>query len=491
MPVRTPNCFSRLSFRYKVPLALAAAIVVTEVVVGSTLVHMSYSGMVRDMQASAADLSRVLALSIREPLIRDDVWRVYEALRMPIDAREADSGLQDVIVLDREGSVFAASDPRRFPVLDPLQHMPANVRHAISQLNHVSGSLYFDFPGLFSELPAVVATTVRSEDSGVAGYVVATYDSEFLRARIIDLVLRVVLISVPGLILLLVLGWVFGDRIARPLSQLELAMQKVGHEDLAAIRASLTVRGLDETARLSRQFDDMLSQLQAKQNLERQMLVTQRLAAVGRVAAGVAHEINNPLGGMLNALDTLEKHGSPDPLTQKTVGLVSRGLSQIRATVSALLVEARLDSPLMTLGDWEDLRTLIEPQLEQRQVHLVWDVPDLPTLDLPAHLIRQLTLNLLLNARNAVDSGGTVACVAVVERSALSIQVSNTGQHIPEELLPNLFEPYQLHPNARNSHSYGLGLWVTYQIVNQLRGSIQVVSQPGYTSFVVGLPLNL
>src|SRR3546814_3123447 len=118
---------------------------------------------------------------------------------------------------------------------------------------------------------------------------------------------------------------------------------------------------------LNQQFSSMLNELEAKEALEREMVAAERLAAVGKVAAGVAHEINNPLGGMINALDTLQTHGTPDKLTTKTVELVRRGLNQIRHTVGALLVAARLDASQMSPADWEDLRTLIEPAIRSEE----------------------------------------------------------------------------------------------------------------------------
>ena len=80
--------------------------------------------------------------------------------------------------------------------------------------------------------------------------------------------------------------------------------------------------------------------------------------------------MNNPLGGMLNSVDTLAKHGKPDFLTRRTLGLLQRGLQQIGSTVSALLVEARLDSPAMGVSDWQYPKTLVQPQLEMKGLSL-------------------------------------------------------------------------------------------------------------------------
>lgn len=481
--------FRHMSYRYKVPLALAAAILATELVVTVTFVQTSYSAMRQEMRQGAQALTRMLALSVREPLRRDDLWRAYEAIRIPVDATVPVSGLQAIIVLDQNFNVYAASNPKHYPISTPLVALPDELKQAVAALREPSQPFYFRYSGYFSQVPGVAGTTIRSDDTGIAGYVLASYDVSAWRQRVSNLLVRVFWISIPGILLLLLMGWIWGNQVAQPLLSLTDAMKRVGREPLSRIRRSLDTTGTDEIGVLGQQFSGMLNELDAKEALEREIMAAERLAAVGRVAAGVAHEINNPLGGMINALDTLQTYGTSDKLTTKTVELVRRGLNQIRHTVGALLVEARLDASQMAPADWEDLRTLIEPELKARHASLLWDVqPDL-IVDLPAHLVRQLTLNLLLNAKNAVEPEGSVGCLVQCATQSITIEISNSGQHIPEAVLPHLFEPYPAEPTlSRNSH--GLGLWVTYQIITQLRGTIEVSSEPGFTRFTVTLPLN-
>lgn len=104
--------------------------------------------------------------------------------------------------------------------------------------------------------------------------------------------------------------------------------------------------------------------------------------------------------------------------------------------------------------------------------------------------MRQLVLNLLLNAIKAAEVGGTVECLAEPRESGLLVRVSNTGEHIPDEVVNHLFEPYSPNQKSVGVRSYGLGLWVSYQIVTQLNGTISVSSQPGETIFEVVLPMR-
>ncbi|MGT2490328.1 histidine kinase dimerization/phospho-acceptor domain-containing protein [Cupriavidus basilensis] len=208
-------------------------------------------------------------------------------------------------------------------------------------------------------------------------------------------------------------------------------MQRIGKVPPMEIAKEVTPAGKDEIGVLSASFKDMLHGLDEKERLEQEMVTAERLAAVGRVSTGIAHEINNPLGGMLNAVDTLATHGNPDAFTKKTLGLLERGLNQIRTTVGALLVEARLDSPAMTQADWQDLETLITPQVHERAGALVWDVTIGQPIPLPSHLVRQLVLNLLLNAVKAVRDGGHIWFEARIEGATLEMAVANDGDPHP------------------------------------------------------------
>src|SRR3546814_15347450 len=129
--------FQHMSYRYKAPLALAAAILATELVVTATFVQLSYLAMRQDMRQGAQALTRMLALSVREPLRRDDLWRVYEAIRIPVDATGPVSGVQAIIVLDQDFNVYAASDPKHYPISTSLAALPDELTHARSEERRV------------------------------------------------------------------------------------------------------------------------------------------------------------------------------------------------------------------------------------------------------------------------------------------------------------------------------------------------------------------
>ena len=226
-----------------------------------------------------------------------------------------------------------------------------------------------------------------------------------------------------------------------PLGQLASCMSMVGREKTEDIVCNLR-QGEDEIGQLGVSFQQMLNELDEKELLEINMLASERLVAVGRLAAGVAHEINNPLGGMLNALNTFERYSDTDDLGRETLLLLMRGLEQIHETVSALLVEANPISHNLKPEDIDDVQTLILPDVHQKHIRLIWNNEIKHEIPLPSTPTRQLLMNLSLNAIHASDDGGLVQCSVENESNNLYIQVENEGAKIPRDSMMQLFEPF-------------------------------------------------
>ncbi len=484
-----------LSWRLKVPLAITLVIFMTEIIVTALLVNRALTDSRRDLEASAQSLATVLASSLRDPILRDDVWQAFEIIGTPLSARQSDNPLKAIVVLDASNSVFVSSEPRRIPVLTLGSALPEPLANLATQTEQLQS---FQFVlGRGEAGPELAASKpILAEDGIRLGTVLLEFDGEIYAARIRSAVLEVALISVPGFLLLIPLGWYAGKRLAEPLAQIAQVLSRASLDPPDEVLKLLPPESDDEVGRLSAQARLMLNGLARKAALEREVMATDRLAAVGRVSAAIAHEINNPLGGMLNAIDTALRHGQPDAISRKTFGLLERGLKQIRATVEALLVEARLNSPQLTDQDWEDLMLLIQPNASARNVQLLWQVePALQAaMAVPAHEIRQLALNLLLNAvaaaQSTEDSEAAVELTVAHTPEMLAIVVGNTGSALSHERIAQMFEPFVSANSSENQHRYGLGLWVCWQIVQRLNGNIHVASDGQWTRVSVSLPIS-
>ncbi len=473
-----------LSLRYKIPLRVITLVLLTAIIVTASMVFREYDESRSDLVAHSAGLGRVLAETLTTPMIHDDLWRAYEVIRSPQRRSGGEFetlATEIVVVLDASFHTFVSTQPTRFP----LGVYPVQLE---GDFNTIQSAVEGDDIGLqrLIEPPAssyIYMVTPIVADGVLLGHLVLGYSRQVFIPRMGNLVVRSFLVTLLVLGVLLPLSVWWGRKLADPLVALADAMDKVSVElpDPAEIPP---LRTGDEIGRLATAFRDMLIGLREKAQMEQQMLVSERLAAVGRMSAGIAHEINNPLGGMLNALSTFRRHGAQDPQTEKTASLLERGLTQIRDTVAALLVEAKVESHPLTPDDIEDIHILVTAAANKKNARFVWSNRIDATLPFSSTLVRQVLLNLLQNAVQAIDQGGLVECRTCVENHHLMIVVENDGSYIPEERLPFLFEPF----TTGRTEGNGLGLWVTYQIVQQLNGGLDVDSHPGLTRIVIDLP---
>jgi signal transduction histidine kinase len=471
---------ANLSYRHKTPLAMSLVIVVAAAVVAGALLWQGYRQARASFVTQNQTLGKTLARTVRPALLHDDVWQAYEILLTPLD-RSGDTG-RALILLDAKGQVFAASEPRQFAVLDDFIRVtqePA-LATALGRPGSRTQTVLESGDGRF----LYILTPVLAEDGTLLGRLVQRFDQALFGPRLGEVATGTVYATLAALVLLLPLGWLAGHRLAEPLSHLAECLTRVGRELPEAIHCEFP-QGRDEIGQLAARFQGMVEELRNKQALEKHLAHSDRLAAVGRLAAGIAHEINNPLGGMLNAISNHRRRGGADPQADKTLALIERGLIQIRDTVSALLVETKLESRALTPEDLEDARTLISADAQTKRLNLDWRNQVDETLPLPSAQVRQILLNLLLNAVAASPEGASVKCELSLEAGCLKLSVGNAGAEIPERRRQHLFEPY-----FGEGEVHGLGLWVTYQLVAQLRGDIRVESVPGHTRFLATLPLE-
>lgn len=477
------NLFADLSLRWKIPLRVMAAVLGTALAVTVALLVKDYEDMRQNLEAHAKSLGRVLANTLVTPVLHDDLWRAFEILQSAREAHPAAAEMeaQTMVVLDSERRVFVSNRPRDYPV----GARPADLGGSLGKL--VDAAAWDDASAQQVLEPAgsafyfVVSPLVA--DGELLGHVALGYSKAAFLPRYLDLVSRAALVTLLVLIILLPVSWIWARRTGEPLLKLATAMEGVPANLESAELAELP-RSRDEIGLLAQSFRRMVDDLKRQKELEAQMLSSERLAAVGRLSAGIAHEINNPLGGMLTAIKTYQRHGGADPMALQTLSLLERGLSQIRNTVAALLVETKTEDRPFEPADIDDLLILVDAEARARSVQLLLEGSLAAPLPLPATLIRQILLNLLLNAVAAAEEGGSVRLTIAADDGRLHLAVCNDGQHIPEEQMAYLFEPFA----SGRAKGHGLGLWIVYQIVRQLNGGLTVDSEPGCTTFTIELP---
>ncbi len=228
--------------------------------------------------------------------------------------------------------------------------------------------------------------------------------------------------------------------------------------------------------------------------LEQQIQNSEKLASVGKLAAGVAHEINNPLGGILNCLYNLRK-GTVSPARQEEyLASMEDGLRRVQKIVRQLLDFSQQHEPELSSTDInvvvERVLVLTNHALLANQIRLDKQLrPDLPELMVDRHMIEQVLMNLILNAVQAIKGGGTITIRTRVIEGTCQIDVEDTGCGIPPNVLPRIFDPF--FTTKETGEGTGLGLSVSLGIIERHGGQIRVDSEVGKgTVFTVCLPLT-
>ena len=326
---------------------------------------------------------------------------------------------------------------------------------------------------------------------------------------------------VLGVALISGLSGIFVWRVVHgPLRELESGTERLASGDLGF---QIPVRSRDELGELASSFNSMSRQLreareevtawtrelekrveQKTQELKRadeQMIQAEKLASTGKLAAIVAHEINNPLAGILTYAKLLKKwvaecDESKKEQIRSSLDLIESESRRCGDIVKNLLVFARAAPMNPSLSD---LNAVLDRCL--RLVHHQLDIAGIqPRLDLdrtlPAVLcdvshIEQALLALMMNSIEAMPHGGNLRLASrhSPETKEVIIQVQDDGAGIAPEALPKLFEPF--FTTRERGHSLGLGLAISHNIIERHRGRIEVQSQPGHgTVFTITLPLR-
>ncbi len=306
-------------------------------------------------------------------------------------------------------------------------------------------------------------------------------------------------VSVTGLAVLVLAYIALTHLIVRPLERLTR-----GSEQLAAGSLDVRVqeRGSAEVVRLAAAFNDMADQLRAEREAleqrlreleqtatelktaQQQVIHGEKLASVGRLAAGVAHEIGNPLAAILGLVELLRSGAAPPAQTGEFLARIQRETERIHNIIRDLLDFSRRDPEgELPEGSTElaqviaDAVDLVRPQKESKQVEIQLDLePGLRVVG-PQHRLAQVLLNLLLNAVDALEGRGTVRIEARAEPDGgCMLAISDDGPGLPQLVLDRLFEPFTTtKPPGKGT---GLGLAVCHALVEGMGGRIEARTRP-------------
>ena len=490
---------TRIGTRLILGAGLATALVIGGMAVVMLRSHTAQ--LLAERTRSADQLSETIKSATHFDMLENRRENLHRQIRA-VGGLQAE-GIRKVRVFNKEGRVMFSSDEAEIGTSLDIRGEACYACHAegrpLERLEIQARARTFRGPdgtrvlGLINPIPnepscSTSACHAHSPKQSLLGVLdvnvsLAEVDREISHSRMLITASAVLAILAGGLIT----WWLNRKLVVRPVAALVAGTRRVGEGDLGTL---IPVHGNHELSQLAGAFNTMTQRLAETQ---RQLAQADKLASVGRLAAGVAHEINNPLTGVLSYASLLRKRLDGDSESCDDLDVIVRETVRCRGIIRGLLDFARPTPPARKPMDLNEVVrravSVVMTQLSLNQVDLSLDLAaELPLVQADANQIQQVAVNLLLNAGDAIGTGGGTIRATTRPGAGDSVEllVQDNGRGIPAEDLPRIFEPFY---TTKGSHGTGLGLAVSWGIVEAHGGALEVQSEPGQgTCFTLRIP---
>jgi signal transduction histidine kinase len=315
---------------------------------------------------------------------------------------------------------------------------------------------------------------------------------------------RVIVLIFVCITVVIAIGISFTNRITRPILQLVQGAKAIASGNLDH---RISIISENEVGLLAKEFNHMAAKLkESYSNLEQkveertaQLLRAERLAAVGELAAEVAHEINNPLSGLQNFASMIENEPENVTQTKKYAALMLEGLRRVEMIVKRLLTFSRPYTLRMSKNNINTVINnsleFIEHRIEPCHVRIHKEINEsLPPVLIDVDHISMVFINIMVNALESMPNGGTLTIKTDTckrHEGCVTVYISDTGCGIPDEIMDKIFEPFFTTKNKEGEKGLGMGLAISKRIIEDHHGKITIESKVGEeTTFMICLPCH-
>lgn len=323
-----------------------------------------------------------------------------------------------------------------------------------------------------------------------------------LEQKYVDLRRRAVVvfltITLFGAAAAFAIAYFISSKISASVKKLAFASERLAHGDLDV---RVEIKSHDELHELAEAFNFMAEALRKRDEklrefTTRRIMESERLAHIGQLAAGIAHEINNPLTGIVTYAHLLLERAKAGNGTREFLEKIVKQADRCRDIIRGLLDFARQRKPDKRSSNvnrvLEECISLVENQALFHNIRIIRNLaPDLPKVFMDPSQIQQVFMNMIINAAEAMDGNGQLKLTTrhLSADGIVEIQFSDTGHGISEEDLDRIFDPF--FTTKEVGHGTGLGLAISYGIIKEHKGTITVESQVGKgTTFTIRLPVS-
>jgi two-component system NtrC family sensor kinase len=488
---------------YKLILTVGGVAITIIAVFSYISIDSQKQALIAQIEQNANQLSETVKSSTKYDMLLNQRERIHRI----IDTIGKQEGIEKVRVFNKEGEIIYSSAKDEIGNLvdkqaescfachaadQPLEKLSIPERTRIFKVKNHSKNLGIINP-IYNESGCWQASCHAHQASqSVLGVLDVTMSLDEVERQIAAQQIEMtmfVLIAIIGISFIL---WFLVQKlVGKPVSELVKATNVV-----AAGNLDYKIKNYkqDELGHLAHSFNEMTQKLAEAQ---RQIIQSDKLASLGRLAAGVAHEINNPLTGVLTYSSFLLKRVGNDGEMKNDLEVIVRETKRCRDIVKGLLDFARpapVEKTRVALSKViEQVLTIMENQLQFKNIRVEKQIGDsLPTIFADHNQMQQVLMNLLVNAVDAIPpQGGEIAIRAHSVRSEgkeyVEVSVHDTGCGIAQENLSKIFEPFY----TKGQKGTGLGLAVVWGIIEKHGGTIKVASTVDQgTTFTVRLPVN-
>jgi signal transduction histidine kinase len=464
----------------------AVAIFLVAIVLHYFLVESEKRHMLEQEERTAKTLATAMKLPFTQILLYEESEIVSEVglLDLYVSRMVGSKDLHIVyaMVFDPEGRILSHSDLTLFnrKLDDPLS------RKALSADGIVLSRIGDPFDG--GVIDVATPLNVSSKRFGTLRF---GYSLAGLADRLLQLKRKSFALTVSAAAAMIFLVFVASRVMTRPIRRLVGALDAVRLGKLEPIPLPERHDELGDLQNSYRMMVNRLAQEKTERETTRELLArTEKMATVGTLAAGIAHEINSPLTGSMHSVHALASGTLPAEKRDRYLQVLGEGLERIRRAVSQLLDYSAVHVTNIVDCDLSGLVTktvgFLEYQISRNRIEVENRLPSL-VLRADAHKMEQVLVNLVLNAVGAMPRGGRLAFRHIEGGPFLTLIVSDTGEGIPKENLEKVFEPFFTTKGI--GEGTGLGLAVCRKIIEQHGGKISVSSRPGEgTEFHISLP---
>jgi len=518
--------WNRLGVKASAAITLVTAVCVTAFVALNLRAQREY--LAAEVVRGAAHFSDTIKASTYHFMLSDERNGAYRTMDMIGRLH----GIEKVRILNKDGRVTFSTDRGEVGLMVDKRAEACYACHAAGQplvrLNVPSRSRIYQRNGhrvlglitpIYNE-PSCAAASCHEHPSAkqVLGVVDVAMSLEEEDRAVSALARRTVLLGALGVaVIALTVGFFVRGYVLRPVGEMVVATKRVARGDLDH---RIAVRRTDELGELGGSFNAMTaSLLQARADLQRlnerleqqveertsalrdaqaQLIQSEKMSSLGKLAASVAHEINNPLAGILTYAKLLVRMHEEGEMSEKAressvrnLRLVQRETERCSAIVRNLLDFARQRPPSLKEIDVsavvEEALTLLSHRLMMQSVSVEKHLPPMPLVMADFGQMRQAMVNIALNACEAMVKGGSLTVTATARDRFVEIVFRDTGPGIPPEHLSRILDPFF----TTKEKGTGLGLSVVYGIIERHNGKLDIRSHVGEgTTVIIQLPVS-